>query len=331
MKIVYVDLQYDYGKKNRGPNIIGQLGFKKSFENLGHNVFPFYYDEYLPDNLSKLQVDILNFCSEKKPDLVFFIPYQDQFSFKTLEELKSDYSTMAWFGDDTWRFDNFSSKYAKYFSSIVTTDKYSVEKYKFLGAESVILSQWASVDTNYLVTKIPDYEFDVTFVGGAHPVRKWFVSELKRSGLNVVCFGNGWPNGPVSLERMQTIFNSSKINLNLSNSRTLDIRFLKHSWKNVILVMKSEKNLGQIKARNFEIPYYGGFQLTDYVPGIEDYFKLGEEIVCYTNVDDAAFLINYYLKNDVIRERVRKNGINSIAHKHGYQHRLADILNRMKT
>ena len=39
--------------------------------------------------------------------------------------------------------------------------------------------------------------------------------------------------------------------------------------------------LKQIKGRNFEIPGCGGFLLTDYVPGLERYFQIGEEIVCY--------------------------------------------------
>jgi spore maturation protein CgeB len=59
MKILFVDLQYDYGIKSRGLNLIGQDGFKKSMEQLGHDVVPFYYDEYLSGG-SALQKALLD-------------------------------------------------------------------------------------------------------------------------------------------------------------------------------------------------------------------------------------------------------------------------------
>ena len=71
MKILYVDLQYDYGKKERGKNIIGLDGFKKSFESLGHSVVMFYYDEYL-DNTLPMQKKLKDFADEVNPDVIFF-------------------------------------------------------------------------------------------------------------------------------------------------------------------------------------------------------------------------------------------------------------------
>ena len=47
MKILYVDLQYEYGMKHRGPNEIGEKGFHQVFKKLGHEVECFYYDDYL--------------------------------------------------------------------------------------------------------------------------------------------------------------------------------------------------------------------------------------------------------------------------------------------
>jgi hypothetical protein len=38
MRILFVDMQYDYGKKEYGRNIIGQDGFLKSFEKLGYDI-----------------------------------------------------------------------------------------------------------------------------------------------------------------------------------------------------------------------------------------------------------------------------------------------------
>ena len=46
---------------------------------------------------------------------------------------------------------------------------------------------------------------------------------------------------------------------------------------------------------NFEIPYYGGFQLTNYVPSLEMYLNIGQEVICYNDIDELELLINYYL------------------------------------
>jgi len=327
MKIVYVDLQYDYGKKERGKNIIGLDGFKKSFEDLGHQVVMFYYDEYLSD-VTPLQQKLLNFADQHKPDLIFFSLFQDQFDTKTLDYLKSKYITINWFGDDQWRFDSFTSRYATHFTYCVTTDKFSIGKYKALGQNNIIYSQWAAINSH----KIPEfagYLYDVTFVGGFHPYRKWFIESLQKRGLHVKAFGNGWENGPLSAEAMNKIFTSSKINLNLSNSNSFDLRYLLSHWKALPLLIKSKKSASQIKARNFEIPYFGGFQLTDYVPTIETYFELGKEIACYKDIDEAELLIRYYLENDDEREAIKNHAHQRAIIEHGYIHRLHSVLEQL--
>ena len=57
----------------------------------------------------------------------------------------------------------------------------------------------------------------------------------------------------------------------------------------------------QIKARNFEIPLAGGFQLSNYVPGLEKYLKIGDEIAVYNTPEECAQQVEYYLANDEIR------------------------------
>lgn len=327
MKILYVDMQYDYGKKERGKNIIGLDGFKKSFEELGHSVTMFYYDEYLHD-LAPMQKKLKDVADEVTPDLVFFSLFQDQFEVETLDYLKSKYTTLNWFGDDQWRFDSFTSRYANHFTYCVTTDKFAIEKYKALGQNNVIYSQWAAINSHQ-IPKFNGYLYDVTFIGGFHPYRKWFIDTLQQRGLHVKAFGNGWDNGPLSAENMNKVFASSKINLNLSNSNSYDLRYLLSHWKAIPLLIKSKKSSSQIKARNFEIPYFGGFQLTDYVPTIETYFELGKEIVCYKDVDEAELLIRYYLEHDDERESIKNSSHQRALLEHGYIHRLHSVLEQL--
>ncbi|MBP9673643.1 MAG: glycosyltransferase [Bacteriovoracaceae bacterium] len=309
-------------------NHISEYGFRRNFLKLGHEVQPFYYDSYL-SNIPLLQKDLIKTADHFKPDLIFFMLFQDQFSFDTLSYLKKKYKTINWFGDDTWRFSSFTKKYAPYFSYSITTDKYSIENYKEIGISHVLQSQWAALD-EYAIPKFKGkYEYDISFVGGYHPYRDWILKRLKKKGFNVACYGHGWPAGSLSGEEMSLLFRHSKINLNLSNSVGRDARFIFSHPKNLIYSLKSSKKYEQIKARNFEIPYYGGFQLTSFALGLEDYFDLGKEIAVFGNADEVDILISYYLKNEQEREAIRNLGHQRAIREHGYLQRLKLILSEL--
>jgi len=329
MKILYVDLKYDYGIKSRGINAIGQDGFKASFENLGHNVETFYYDDYLKA-LPALQTALCKCADSVKPDLIFFCLYQEQFTHQTLQYLKNNYTTMNWFGDDQWRFDSFTSLYANDFTWCITTDQFSIDKYHTIGQKNVIYSQWAAIDAHSVNKEHTGYAYDVSFVGGYHPYRKWFIEQLQKQGIAVDVFGHGWPNGSLSNDDMNRMFAASKINLNISNSSSLDISYVFSSLRTCLNTLRSTKTSSQIKARNFEIPFFGGFQLTDYVSTLEKYFDIGKEVSCYASPDEAVRLIQYYLLHDEERESIRVQGHQRALSEHGYTHRLKKIFEVLK-
>lgn len=326
MKILFVDLQYDYGQKGRGLNQIGENGFRAEFLRLGHRVETFYYDDFL-DKRDTLQVELLAKAEASEPDLIYFILFGDQFEIETLRKLGEKSKTINWFGDDQWRFESFTKKYAPYFSYCITTDPFSVSKYLAIGC-NVILSQWAAL-SDEMLPEPTSYELDVSFVGGFHSVRKWFVDELGSAGIRVHTFGHGWPNGAVSLNEMLRIFTTSKINLNLSNSVNFDLRYLTHGLKNPITALRSQKSLSQMKARNFEIPYSGGFQLAEYVPFLESYLDIGREVICYRDTEDAIRWIRYFLANEPEREHIRKAGHLRARKEHSYFNRHQKIFEQI--
>ena len=329
MKILFVDMLYDYGKKERGINYIGQYGFKQSLEALGHEVVPFYYDDYL-NNTKALQTELINFADQVKPDLIFFILFQDQFKIETLEYLKSRYITFNWFGDDSWRFNDFTARYANSFTFCSTTDKFSFHKYIQLGQNNIIMSQWAVINTPPPESIEVDYEFDVSFIGGFNHARDWFLKTLKKRGIKVEAFGNGWPNGMVSLERMNEIFLKSKINLNLSNSKCFDIRYVLSHPLRLAHTLKTKKDATQIKARHFEIPYNGGFQLSDYSSGLEEFYDIGKDVACYKDIDEASTMIEYYLNQNNEREAMKKQAFEKAVNSHTYMHRLDHVIQLIK-
>ena len=326
-KILVVMMQWDYCDKSRG--ISGdKLWFYDNFLKLAEQVEPFWYDEYFND-LPGLQQALKEKAEKFKPDLIFFIPYTDQFTAETLDTLKQKWPTCAWFGDDSWRFDGYSSRMAPHYSYCCTTDMFSVHKYRRIGIEP-ILTQWAaqtySLEPRSPLEKGAAYSYDVSFVGAYNEVRGWFIKRLAKLGVKVQCFGAGWPAGRVSFPEMERIFRDTRINLNLSNSVSRDIRYVLGGVMNLARYFISKKNVEQMKARNFEIPLAGGFELTNYVPGLEHYLTIGEETVVYSAPEDCALQIKYYMENEEYRRAIMQAGYERVKKEHTYLRRLEQIL-----
>lgn len=329
MEIVPVFLRYDYGKKSRGDSL-EYTAFYSALKRLTKKVHPFWYDEYLTRR-NELQRDVIKFIEDIDPNIIIFILMRDEFTFETLDYLKGKYTTLNWFADDQWRFEDFTSHYAPHFSYAITTDKFALAKYRKLKYNNVIVSQWASFEgCNNLNLEEINYKYDVSFVGAASGYRKYIIHELSKNGIDVDCFGSGWKRGRVSYDAMADIFKTSRINLNISNSASHDMRALCASPSYLYELLRSKKRVDQIKARNFEIPAFCGFQLTNYVPFIEDYFIIGKEIAVYSSIEDLINKIYYYLDDVAEREEIVKNGFKRTREEHTYENRLRLILGKIE-
>jgi spore maturation protein CgeB len=326
-RILFIGLKYSYGKKELGESL-NKKAHSDILKSLGYEVENLWLDDYATNE--ELQEMIVVRSKEYNPDVIFFKLFKFEVEFETLEVLRKKYFLVNWFGDDQWRFDSFTKKYANYFDVCITTDKFSVIKYKSIGQNNIIRSQHASFE-NFSEFEDVNYKYDISFIGGVNPFRKWFVNELLKKNIKVECFGQGWENGRISYDEMNDIMLHSKINLNISNSISFDIRYLLNSPRNILSLLKSyfisgSKNISQTKARNFEIPVRGGFEITEYVPSLEDYFDIGKDIICYNSVDEAALLINYYLQNDEGRESIKYLSVNNARDKHTYKQRTLDFM-----
>ena len=334
MKIATILLKYDYGIKERGDSL-EKIAFLPAIKKYTSDVYEFWLEENgYPEDKEGLQRKIIEFCDKSKPDYVFFILMKDEVKISTLEELKKRYKTINFFCDDQWRFENFSKYVAPTLSYALTVDKFSMDKYRKIGCNSVH-TQWGTFNYKQADTE-KKYEFDISFVGGKNSVREWYIDQLKQCGIHVECFGSGWANGRVSEERMCEIFKNSRINLNLSNSIPRD--YLYHDLIKQKLILKSfksvfkinrpkkymkavlgplleiqklksgEKSVEQLKARNYEIAGCGGFQLSQYALELEDYFDIGKEIAIFTNISELEKQVRYYLEEENKREEISYRG-----------------------
>jgi spore maturation protein CgeB len=326
-RILVVIMKDDYGDPARGTSYEHEY-FYRTLESMFVECRLFDFGSYL-SRVEALQADLLQAAEEFRPDVIFFTMYENQFRPETLDALRRHALTVNWFCDDQWRFDGFSSRYCRHFSHVITTDPLAVGKYRAHGYENAILSQWAAADTLPAYSHPDAYLHDVSFVGQHNPFRAWLVRRLEARGIQVACYGAGWRSGRVAYERMKEIFHGSRINLNLSNSKNHDVRFVFSSLGNYRSYRSTRKVREQIKGRHFEIAGFGGFQLTNYVEFLENYFSIGREIALFNTIDDLADKIRYYLDESDLRRGTAAAGFERVLREHTYRKRFGEVFRRM--
>lgn len=264
----------------------------------------FYRREFRSSGIAKVQKDIINLVKTEKPDYVFLPTSMYEIQENTLKQIRASGALIfAWYSDDHCRFDNYSKYFIPLVDYNITTDAASYQKYKQLGAKCV-LSQWAVNHRNYKKIN-KKMKYDVSFVGRNISNRAIFIKKIINENINVHTFGEGW-NGIISFDEVINVINSSKINLNFSGS-----------------YMSAE--IKQIKGRNFEIPMCGGFCLTEYIPGIEEFYKIDKEIVCFNSIEEAIHKIKYYLNNEDERKAIAQAGWERAQREHTWEKRMSDI------
>lgn len=344
LRVLYIGLKNDYGDPRRGSSFehLNLFMSLAGMKNMRAELFPF--DEMLrAAGRKKMNRLLLEKVSEVQPQLCFFVLFTDEIDKRTIQQISESGTvrTINWFCDDHWRFDNFSKFYAPYFHWVVTTDKGSVEKYKKMGCQQVIRSQWACNHFLYRPQKSATAHA-VTFVGRAHSTRRKVLGQLAARGLDVECWGRGWNRGRVGDDDMLSVFSGSKVNLNFAESSVVAgwkpfVKiFLKRRADGSLRMNSLPEMLGslsfgrqgarsQIKGRNFEIPGTGGFLLTQYVDGLEEYYRLDEEVVVFRSVDELVEKAKYYLMHDAEREAIRSAGYARTIQEHTYEQRFNQI------
>lgn len=341
---LFIGFQYAYGNPKEGQSLDVEIFVNSisKIEGVNPSFFPI-------DDMVNFETKLKEHLKINKYDILLFNLISNELSKDLLSFLFDNYKTVNWFGDDQWRFYDFSLKYAPFFKYIITTDKFKLNEYKIRGYENVLLSQWAAISLISKPEKV-DYLYDISFVGSYSLNREFVIEYLKNNGFNVSVFGKGW-NKTVHIDEMNDIMLKSKINLNLSNSVPKSLEYLSFLIvifkKSIILFFKLKfkpsidlflkflrgikfltynKTDEQVKARNFEIPSNYGFQISKHAIGIEDYYEIGKEIVVYNSLNELKVLCKYFLNNEVERLEIL-NASYQKTFKHTYTERFKQILN----
>jgi ADP-heptose:LPS heptosyltransferase/glycosyltransferase involved in cell wall biosynthesis/2-polyprenyl-3-methyl-5-hydroxy-6-metoxy-1,4-benzoquinol methylase/cytochrome c-type biogenesis protein CcmH/NrfG len=162
-------------------------------------------------------------------------------------------------------------------------------------------------DPNIYFDEGAEKTHEVVFFGSATEKRVHYLRQIALD-YRVEIFGTGWPEDlkaspPVFNEKLRQLINRSKIVLNFVHSNIFSDR--------VLLSAAS-----------------GGFVLTEYCPDLENYFKDGEHLRWFKDIDEAKKLIEYYLSSHEERARIAANGMRLVQERFSWSSICSDILER---
>ncbi len=313
MNILCVFGEHAYGNPARGEGY-EYTNFLPALRRLGHRVsfFESFSREPYAD-FAELNRALLKRVEETSPDVVFCVLMQYEVWIETMRLIrKSGPLLVNWSTDDSWKYPMFSRLIGTEWDLSVTTYPNAVGWYQRDGIGRVYLSQWAA-NVEALTPPLPAAacRYPVSFVGAAYGNRPAMVDALRREGIDVACFGHGWPAGPVEAKQISEIVRSSQISLNFSEG--------------------SQNGLGgasgrQIKARVFEVPGYGGCLLTEQAPDLERYFHVGEEILTFEGPDDLVGAVKSLLADSDHRDAIARRGFERVSREHTYDRRFNELL-----
>jgi spore maturation protein CgeB len=305
--ILYVGIKFDYTRKFWGLSY-EHYNFYETLQNMGYSLIYFDSDrlreKFGDAKMSKMLREAVYLYH---PDILFYFHYQDWIQHVVWREISEELptKTIIFLADDHWRYEETKPLW-KLFDLVCTTDLDGFERRKKEGFNNVFLTQWGCnhfLFKNLNLLRI----YDVSFVGQCYGKRREFVDAIRSRGIDIRTFGRGWNGGGgrVPQSELIRIYNQSKISLNIS--------------------FASSGDRIQIKGRDFEAVGCGSLLLTKDTKEIASFFVPGEEIVTYTELNDALKKIEFYLKNEDERKKIAQKGYERLMREHTMEKRMSDI------
>ena len=245
----------------------------RAMEKLGHLVIPYNYRVRAAALGShNRDNEIINLTRLEKPDLIIFAK-ANTVNVRVFQECKKICSVCYWFADPLVTYRNLEFYEKTTACSFFICDKENVlEEAKNYNSSCFIVSD--GYDSDIERPKEVDNKYDVGFIGNLYGKRKEKIEEINRK-VDIISDAYG--------ERHSEAVGEIKINLNFCTTEGASDRVFK------TLAAK-------------------GFLLTDDWLGREKMFEDGKHLVIFKDAEDLNEKIEYYLKNEKERDKIRRAG-----------------------
>ena len=328
-----VEFQYDWGETYH----------KLDTENPVHRTF-------IAQNRPKVTAELLRRIkaahAEKPIDLLFSYFYDAVVLPEAIDEIKAlGIKTVNWYANGSYQL-HLVRTIAPHFDWCLVPEKFRMADYRDMGANPIYCQEAANPNF-YRPYPVP-VEYDVTFVGQAYGDRPAYVKFLRDAGIDVRVWGMNWHiyatasavkqvwrrgrkllglaktvpptfppailGDPLSDEEMVQMYSRSKINLGFSSCGDTHL---------------GPERILQVRLRDFEVPMSGGFYMVEYMEELEEFFQIGQEIVCYDGPQDLAEKIKYYLTHEDERRQIQQAGHARCLKDHSWKTRLTTAFQAM--
>jgi spore maturation protein CgeB len=280
----------------------------------------------------RLNKELLNTVREFRPDIILVIKGDSLFidTLKTIRKIGSPL-IINWYADSILSPNRkeFIYSFMKLYDFFFLIDEIEllplgIRKQIELINKNVFTLPFAANTEFYRPVELSSDEKDefhaeISFVGTINPVRKKVLEQL--ANFNLKIWGpqtSSWGDWltPDSLLRnayqKRCVFGSDVVKVYSISDIVLDIHFL--------YSLTSE--IPNVTTRVYEVPASGGFVLTNNSPQLTKLFRVGEEIISYSNEKEIKKLIEYYLNNPEERKKVSLRGRERVLREHTYLQRL---------
>jgi hypothetical protein len=302
MNLLYLQKHFDNMDNEFGSRIGNYL--TKEVQSHCENFYNLdYLSIYFEKGKKGFEDYICDFVVEKKVDFVFFVPLShdvtiDPLFFKRLHQLTK---VIMQFTDGEYYFEKIHRYYAQLSDLTLYAGNYNLKiAYDLLDINALYFK--GLYDTDFYGTQEPcKKDIDVSFVGTINQAsRRKYIEYLESNGVVVEQFGQGTKNGVITFDEMTNTYKRSKISLHFTS--------LSYPNNFIIFPPLINQRIKQHKGRLCEVPLSGGFMLTEYMPDMEEYYKVGEECGVFYSKEDLLGKIKYYLEHDAERELIAKRG-----------------------
>ena len=173
-----------------------------------------------------------------------------------------------------------------------------------------------AVDPAYFDTIRLDqnYAHRIAFVGAYFPEREEMLSAIR--DFDPIVYGSSaWETssfrasyrGMLTPEQFAAVYALSDISININ----------------------TDPPVPGVNLKTFEIPLCGGFQLSDYRPGLEDLFVIGKEIAVYKNKKELRIMVEYYIHHPDERRAIAQAGRARVLKDHTMIQRMKTICDKL--
>ena len=296
--------------------------FVTCFRRMGHTVHHFDHMQLATQGRDEMNDFFLSVVKGGGYDLVWIQTHKDEFLPEVLDEARAATPVIGFNCDDDWRWEDYSSKWARHFSWAVTTYRhiYDTNREAF---PNLRLTQWGC--SGLYDGAGAEKDIGISFVGKAYGDRVAQIDHLRRTvGLDAYGHKVRPPKTP-RLRMQKFAARLTGIPWKVPDRVLPDQAAVNGIWNRSRISFTpldaSRAGFVQIKARVFDMGLSGTLMLCTRAPQLEEFYTPGTEYVDYESMDECTGKARHYLTNESERRRIAEAYRRRTEGEHLWRHR----------